>query len=213
MTKFWTFFLAKHHFTILLAVVLILGGLYAVLAIPKDSSPEVQIPMGVVTTVLPGASAEDIETLITNKVEDRVLGIEGVSKVTSSSGDGVSSVTVEFNANADIDKSIQLLKDEVDTVRPELPEEANDPVVSDVNFADQPILIISIAGELAPAELTELGETVADEIERVRGVSSVSVSGVRERQVQVVVEQAKLRQYGISISDVTSALRASGVAA
>ncbi|HEY1041884.1 MAG TPA: efflux RND transporter permease subunit [Candidatus Paceibacterota bacterium] len=213
MTKFWTFFLAKHHFTILLAVVLILGGLYAVLAIPKESSPEVQIPMGVVTTVLPGASAEDIETLITNKVEDRVLGIEGVSKVTSSSGDGVSSVTVEFNANADIDKSIQLLKDEVDTVRPELPEEANDPVVSDVNFADQPILIISIAGELAPAELTELGETVADEIERVRGVSSVSVSGVRERQVQVVVEQAKLRQYGISISDVTNALRASGVAA
>ncbi|HEY0948233.1 MAG TPA: efflux RND transporter permease subunit [Candidatus Paceibacterota bacterium] len=213
MTKFWTFFLAKHHFTILLAVVLIFGGFYAVLAIPKESSPEVQIPMGVVTTVLPGASAEDIETLITNKVEDRVLGIEGVSKVTSSSGDGVSSVTVEFNANADIDKSIQLLKDEVDTVRPELPEEANDPVVSDVNFADQPILIISIAGELAPAELTELGETVADEIERVRGVSSVSVSGVRERQVQVIVEQAKLRQYGISISDVTNALRASGVAA
>ncbi|HEY0979562.1 MAG TPA: efflux RND transporter permease subunit [Candidatus Paceibacterota bacterium] len=213
MTKFWTFFLAKHHFTILLSIVLVLGGIYAVLAIPKESSPEVQIPMGVVTTVLPGASAEDIETLITNKVEDRVLGIEGVSKVTSSSGDGVSSVTVEFNANADIDKSIQLLKDEVDTVRPELPEEANDPIVSDVNFADQPILIISIAGELAPAELTALGETVADEIERVRGVSSVSVSGVRERQVQVIVEQAKLRQYGISIADVTRALAASGVSA
>ena len=163
MTKFWTFFITKHHFTILLSVVLVCGGLFAVSAIPKESAPEVQIPMGVVTTVLPGASAEDIESLITNKVEDRVLGIEGVSKVTSSSGDGVSSVTVEFNSNADIDKSIQLLKDEVDTVRPELPEEANDPIVSDVNFADQPILIVSIAGDLAPAELTELGETVADE--------------------------------------------------
>ncbi|HWH16329.1 MAG TPA: efflux RND transporter permease subunit [Candidatus Paceibacterota bacterium] len=213
MIKFWTFFLTKNHFTILLAIVLVFAGLFAVGAIPKESSPEVQIPVGVVTTVLPGASAEDIENLVTNKVEDRVLGIEGVSKVTSTSGDGVSSVTVEFNANADIDKSIQLLKDEVDTVRPELPEEANDPVVADVNFADQPILIISIAGDLAPAELTALGETVADEIERVRGVSSVSVSGVQEREVQVIIDQAKLRQYGLSVSDVTGALRASGVAA
>ena len=213
MIKFWTFFLAKNHFTILLAIVLIFAGFFAVGAIPKESSPEVQIATGIVTTVLPGASAEDIESLITNKVEDRVLGIEGVSKVTSTSGDGVSSVTVEFNANADIDKSIQLLKNEVDTVRSELPEEANDPVVSDVNFADQPILIISIAGDLAPAELTALGETVADEIERVRGVSSVSVSGVQEREVQVIIDQAKLRQYGLSVSDVTNALRSSGVAA
>lgn len=213
MIKFWTFFLAKNHFTILLAIVLIFAGFFAVGAIPKESSPEIQIPVGVITTVLPGASAEDVESLITNKVEDRVLGIEGVSKVTSTSGDGVSSVTVEFNANADIDKSIQLLKDEVDTVRPELPEEANDPIVADVNFADQPILIISIAGDLAPAELTALGETVADEIERVRGVSSVSVSGVQERQVQVIIDQAKLRQYGLSVSDVTNALRSSGVAA
>lgn len=213
MIKFWIFFLSKNHFTILLAIVLVFAGFFAVGAIPKESSPEIQIPVGVVTTVLPGASAEDIENLVTNKVEDRVLGIEGVSKVTSTSGDGISSVTVEFNANADIDKSIQLLKDEVDTVRPELPEEANDPVVADVNFADQPILIISIAGDLAPAELTALGETVADEIERVRGVSSVSVSGVQERQVQVIIDQAKLRQYGLSVSDVTSALRASGVAA
>lgn len=213
MTKFWTFFLDRSAFTILLSIVLMLGGVLAVLAIPKESAPEVQIPIGIVSTALPGASAEDVENLITNKIEDRVIGIENVSKVTSVSGDGVSAITVEFTANADIERSIQLLKDEVDTVRPELPEEATDPVVSDVNFSDQPILIVSIAGELAPAELTALGETVADEIERVPGVSSVAVSGVRAREVQVIVEEAKLRQYGLSASDVTSALRASGLAA
>lgn len=213
MTGFWTFFIKKHHFTALLAVVLILGGVYAALAIPKESSPEVQIPVGIITTILPGASAEDVERLITDKIEDRVLGVEKVSKVTSSSGAGVSSITVEFEASADIDKSIQLLKDEVDKARPELPAEAEDPSVTDVNFADQPILIISIAGNLAPAELTQLGETVKDEIERVPGVSSVALAGVRERQVQVIIEQTKLRQYGIAISDVTNAIRASGVAA
>lgn len=193
-------------------VVLIAGGIFAVIAIPKESSPEIQIPMGVVTTVLPGASAEDVEELITNTIEDRVIGLERVSKVTSTSGDGVSSITVEFDANADIDASIQLLKDEVDKVQPELPSEAEDSVVTDVNFADQPIMIASISGELSPAELTALGRSVKDEIERVPGVSSVSLSGIRERQVQVIVEQTKLRQYGLSLSDVTGAIRSSGIA-
>ncbi|MBU1293044.1 efflux RND transporter permease subunit [Patescibacteria group bacterium] len=212
MTSFWTFFIQKNHFTALLAGVLILAGIVAVTSIPKESSPEVQIPVGIITTVLPGASAEDVERLITDKLEDKVLGVERVSKVTSTSGSGVSSITVEFDANADIDKSIQLLKDEVDKAVPELPAEAEDPRVTDVNFADQPILIISIAGDLAPAELTQLGEEVQETIERVPGVSSVALSGVREREVQVIVEQAKLRQYGLSVSDVTNAIRASGVA-
>ena len=212
MTRFWSFFIHKHHFTILMGVVLVLAGAYAAMAIPKESSPEIQIPIGIVTTILPGASSEDVERLITNKIEDRVLGIENVSKVTSTSGDGVSSVTVEFNASANIDKSIQLLKDEVDKVRPELPTEAEDPNVTDVNFADQPIIIASIAGDLAPAELTAAGTVVKDELERVTGVSSVSLSGVRERQVDVIVQQSKLRQYGLSLSDVTNAIRASGVA-
>lgn len=212
MAGFWKFFIEKHHFTVLLMVVLIAGGVYAALAIPKESSPEIQIPMGIVTTILPGASAEDVEQLITNKIEDRVIGLERVSKVTSTSGDGVSSITVEFDANADIEKSIQLLKDEVAKVEPELPSEAEDPTVTDVNFADQPILIASISGELSPAELTALGEVVKDEIERVPGVSSVAVSGVRAREVQVIVEQSKLRQYGISLSDITGAIRASGIA-
>ncbi|MBP6860461.1 MAG: efflux RND transporter permease subunit [Candidatus Pacebacteria bacterium] len=211
MTSFWTFFLRKRSFTILLAVVLTLAGVYSALGIPKESAPEVQIPLGIITTVLPGASAEDVERLITDKIEDRVLGIEGVSKVTSSSGSGVSSVQVEFVASADIDKSIQLLKDEVDKIN-DLPEEAEDPSVTDVNFADQPILIISIAGDLAQGELTLLGEEVRDELERIPGVSSVGLSGVREREISVVVRQDRLRQYGLSASDVTNAIHASGVA-
>ncbi len=212
MTRLWSFFLNKHHFTVLVAVVLSLAGTYAVLAIPKESSPEVQIPVGIVTTILPGASAEDVERLVTNPIEDRVLGIERVSKVTSSSGNGVSVITVEFDASADIPTSIDLLKDEVDSARPELPQEAEDPVVSDVNFADQPIILGSVAGNVQPAELTELARELQDELERVQGVSSVSLSGIRAREVSVVIEQTKLAQYGLSVSDVTNAIRLSGIA-
>lgn len=212
MREFWKFFIRNSSFTLLLAIVLTLAGIFAVNAIPKESSPEVQVATGIVTTILPGGSAEDVERLITNKIEDRVLGLEGVDEVTSTSGNGVSSIVVEFDASADIDESIQLLKDEVEKVRPELPEDAEDPVVSDVNFADQPILIISVSGNLAPGELTALGESLQADLERVSGVSRVALSGVREREVQVIVEQEKLRQYNLSLAQVTSAIQASGIA-
>ena len=212
MTRFWTFFIDRHHFTVFLMIVLVLAGGYAVVSIPKEATPDIAIPLGIVSTALPGASAADVERLITDKIEDGVLGVERVSKVTSSSGDGVSIVSVEFDASANIATSIQLLKDEVDKVRPELPEEATDPVVSDVNFADQPILIVSIAGDFTPAELTALGDEVRDEIERVPGVAKATLSGIQNRQVQVIVSQAKLRQYNLALSDVTNAIRAAGVA-
>jgi multidrug efflux pump len=212
MTSLWKFFLEKRSFTFLLLIVLTLGGFAAVSAIPKESSPDIQIPLGIVTTVLPGASAQDVEQLVTDKIEDKVIGIEHVSKVTSTSGDGISSISVQFDANANIDKSIQLLKDAVDKAKPDLPTEALASNVTDVNFADQPILIASIAGDLAPAELTALGKSVQDELQRVPGVSSVTLSGVSLRQVSVVVEQAKLRQFNLSLSDVTNAIRTSGIA-
>lgn len=212
MTNFWSFFLKKTQFTVFLMIVLLVAGIYAVFAIPKEATPEISIPLGIVVTVLPGASSSDVERLVTNKIESGVLGVEHVSKVTSTSAEGVSSVSVEFDASANIDKSIQSLKDAVDKVRSDLPTEALAPTVSDVNFADQPILIVSVSGKLAPAELTQLGDDVSDEIKRVSGVSKVTVSGVRKRQVQVIVEQDRLRQYNLSLSDVTNAIRSAGVA-
>ncbi len=194
-------------------IVLFIAGTYAVNAIPKEATPEITIPLGVIVTVLPGASSADVERLVTDKIESGVLGVEHVSKVTSTSAQGVSSVSVEFDASANIDKSIQLLKDAVDKVRPDLPTEALAPTVSDVNFADSPVIIVSVAGKLAPAELTALGEQTSDEIKRVPGVSKVDVSGTRARQVQVVVHQANLAQYGLSLSQVTQAITAAGVAA
>ncbi len=213
MTRLWSFFIHKQNFTVFLMAVLLIGGFYAVLAIPKEATPDITIPLGVVVTALPGASAADVERLVTDKIESGVLGVEHVSKVTSSSGNGISQVSVEFDASANIDKSIQLLKDAVDKVRPDLPEEALAPSVSDVNFADQPILVVSVSGNLADGELTALGEQVSDEIKRVSGVSKVSVSGVRARQVQVIVRSERLAQYGLSLQDVTNAIRSAGIAA
>ncbi len=206
MHSLWLFFLKKREFTALLMATLIGLGTYAVFVIPKESAPEVIVPIGIVTTVYPGASASDIEELITNKLEDAIENVDGLESLTSTSRDDVSSITAEFNASADIDKSIQDLKDAVDSAKGELPRDANDPIVTEVNFADQPILVLSISSDLSPAALTALGETMQDEFGGVRGVSDVVVSGTRERQIQVIVKEEALRTYNLSVGAVSQAL-------
>lgn len=206
MHSLWLFFLKKRQFTWLLMLALIVAGAYAVYLIPKESAPEVIVPIGIVSTVYPGASAADVEELITNKLENNFENLDGMKKITSVSRDGVSVITVEFNANADVDESIDKVKDAVDVTKPDLPDDVNEPMVMEVNFANQPIHVISISSELDPVSFTELGETLKDEFKQVQGVSTVEISGTRERQIQVVVDSASLSNYGLTVNDVVGAL-------
>ena len=190
-------------------VALTAAGIFSLNAIPKESAPEVRVPIGLVSVVLPGASASDVERLITNKLEDGLNNITNLDKITSSSRESVSSVVVQFIASADIDKSIQDLKTEVDKIKPELPKEVDAPTVTEVSVTDSPVLIISVSGNYSPTELTALGDTLKDDLKAVKGVSKVLVSGVRAREVQVIVNQSKLDQYGLRLIDVVSAIQSS----
>ena len=198
MINFWIFFLKNRAFTFLIIGSLIAVGLYSIILIPKESSPEVIIPIGIVSTVLRGGSAEDVEKLITNKLESEVINIENIDKVTSNSSEGVSVISAQFLASADVDKSIADLKDAIDRVKRELPTDAEDPIVSKVNFADEPVLIFSVSADLPPKDLTKLGEDLSKEIKKVKGVSDIDVAGTRKREVQVVIAKDKIASFGIS---------------
>ena len=206
MERFWDFFTRKKGFSYLLLIAIILFGLYSLSQIPRESSPEVEVPIAVVTTIFPNASASDVERLVTNKLEDGLNNLENLKDLSSSSREGVSSVVVEFDASADIDSSVQDVKDEVDKVKPELPTEAEDPIVVNIDFVNQPIQTISISSDLPMPEFISLVEEARDELKKVQGVSDISIDGIPEREVQVIVQKAKLSKFGLSISDVTSAI-------
>jgi multidrug efflux pump subunit AcrB len=212
MHRLWNFFIERRAFTYLVMISLIIVGGLSLVAIPKESAPEVEISIGIVSTVLPGASASDVEKLVTNKIEDQLNNLENLDKLTSSSREGVSVVTAQFTANADLDKSIQDLKDAVDRAKPELPSEAKDPTVTRVNFADQPILIISVSGDLPPSDFTTLAEELKNEIKSVSGISRVDISGSRDRQVQVIVRKDALDNYGLRLADVISGIASNNAA-
>lgn len=209
MEKIWNFFIDTRQFTILVMVALVVAGLVAVVAIPKENAPEVKIPVAVIVTTFRGASAADTAQLVTKEVEKQVGSVDNLHKLTSTSREGVSVVTAEFDASANLDKSIQDVKDAVDRAKPKLPRDADEPTVTRVSFSDQPILILSLSGGLPPTEFAQLARDVKNSLELVPGVSSVDIAGTEDRQTNVVVRRESLSAYGLTLNDVVAALGAS----
>jgi multidrug efflux pump subunit AcrB len=206
MNALWNNLLTHKSVTNLLILLTVAYGAFSLFSIRRESAPEVRVPYAIVTTSLPGASPTDVESLITNKIERAVGDVENIKKMTSSSRESVSVVAIEFEASADIDASLQKVRDAVATVRGDLPDDASEPTVADVNFSDQPIIIASVSSDLAPSEFKAFTDSVRDTLERVQGVSRVTVSGVRAPEVTVVARQTALALHNLSLSEVVQAI-------
>lgn len=203
------FFVRKFRFTYMILAVIILFGFFAIFTLPKEAEPEVKVPFATVTTVYPGANPTDIEELITDKIEEKIKNLDNLKTFNSSSAVGFSSIFVEFEAEADIPDSMDKLKDAVDQAKPELPDEADDPFVQEINFNDIPIVTYSFVGDYTDEELKHFADTLQNELENVKDVSRVPILGGIEREFQIITDQTQLVQYGISMGQVISAIRLS----
>ncbi len=212
MLWLWNFFLDRRQLSYVLVAVLLIAGTYSLLRIPKENTPQIDLAIAIVTASLPGASAEDMESLVTNKLESQISGVSNIDTLTSSSGDGTSAITVQFTAQADTDQSIQDLRDAVSRARPNLPSDVEAPQVTRLNFADQPIIAVTISGQRTQLEFSKLGTELQDELLNVSGVSAVQIAGVPEREVSVIVRREALEQYSLSVIEVIQAISSSNAA-
>jgi HAE1 family hydrophobic/amphiphilic exporter-1 len=208
MHSLWNFLLTRSAFTKLLIISLVALGVYAIFSMPKESTPEIKVPIGIVTTILPGATAVDVERLITDELEPSVRNVSNIEKVTSQSRAGVSVITAEFVASADIETSIQDLRNAVEGVKRNLPNDAESPTVTKVDFANQPVLIIAVGSDLHPAALTKLGKDLKDDLINIPGISKVEVSGTRDREIAIITNKDALLQYGVSPLQIVGAISA-----
>lgn len=202
----WRFFIEHQKFTFVLILGILIMGFLAIFTMPKEANPEVKIPIAVVVTPFIGASSEDVELLVTDPIEDQVLSLDGVDEVSSSSSKGLSSIVVQYNADEDMDEKLTELKDAVDSAAVDLPDEAEDSIVQKIQFSDEPILVFAVGGPYPLESLTEMAEDLADEMERVSGVSSVQVLGSKTREIQVLIDPLALEQYSISLAQVTQTI-------
>ncbi len=203
-----TRFAVKNPVTVLvLAFILLLAGFVSYQGMPRESSPEIKIPLIFITTIYPGASPEDMEKLVTEKIEDKLEGLDGLKKVSSTSGQGFSSVTVEFNPDVVVETALRRVKDKVDEAKPDLPTDAEEPTVQELNFSNIPIFVISMSAEYESERLDAAAEDLKDRIKSIPGVLEAQLTGKQAREVAIDADPSKLRQYGLSLNDIVKAVQ------
>jgi multidrug efflux pump subunit AcrB len=184
-----------------LAVIIIVFGVYSYLVLPRENEPDITIPYVFVSTSYKGVSPTDIETSITIEIEKKLKGLDGVKKIQSVSSEGLSSINIEFVTGTDIDQALQDVKDKVDEAKGELPADLeNDPVVFEVNLSEMPIAVYSLSGTCGLPCLKDIADDLKDDIEAIGGVLEAEVTGGLEREIRVEVIPDKLAFYGMSIS-------------
>lgn len=194
--------------SVLMLVILVLGALgYKRLGV--DQFPNIDIPVVIITTTLPGAAPEEIESDLTDKIEGAVNQIAGIDSLQSVSSEGVSQVIVQFVLNKEIDVAAQEVRDKVNTVLAELPTGIDQPIIMKVDPGAIPVLYLAVIGDnVGVRELTEAADKkVSRQLQSIQGVGKVSVIGGRERQVHVYMDPLKLSAANLTAIDVMNTLK------
>ncbi|MES1172079.1 MAG: efflux RND transporter permease subunit [Bacteroidota bacterium] len=177
-----------------------------------DRFPNVDLPIVVVITTLPGAAPQEVETELSDKIEEAVNTISGIDELRSISTEGVSQVVISFSLDKDVDVATQEVRDHLSTVLADLPEGTKTPVVSKLDPDASPVLFVAIESTRPVREVTEYADhEVRQTLENVAGVGQVTLVGGRKRQVQVLLAPEKLRSAGLSAVDVQRAIVAQNV--
>ncbi|MGA8853442.1 MAG: efflux RND transporter permease subunit, partial [Christiangramia sp.] len=203
----------KNKTTIYMAMGLILFfGISAYFSMPRESFPEIKETKIYVSSVYPGNTAEDIEKLITNPLEDKLKTVSNVVEIISTSQEDYSMITVEFDEELSVELAKQKVKDEIDSETsgedwPTFNGAKVEPNVFELSMSEEmPILNINISGDYPVMKLKEFGEYLQDEIENLPEIKKVDIRGAQEKEIEVAVDIYKMMASSVSFNDITSAI-------
>ncbi|MVF14737.1 efflux RND transporter permease subunit [Ketobacter sp. MCCC 1A13808] len=185
---------------VLIFVMLLLMGTTAYLTIPKESEPDVSIPIIYVSVTYEGISPEDSERLLVRPLEKELQAIEGLRELHATAAEGYASVTVELEAGFDVDKALQEVRDKVDIARAELPPGSDEPRVNEVNTSLFPVLTVVLSGPTPERELVSIARKLKDDVEALSDVLEVKIGGDREEVLEVIADPSALEAYNISFT-------------
>lgn len=195
-------------FATMLILSLVVVGAFSFMSLGVDLFPKVDFPTITVNVINPGASPEEIETEITEKIEEAVNTISGIDELRSSSVEGLSQVFVQFVLEKDVNVAAQEVENRVQTVIPNLPDTAEQPTVLKLDSDAAPVLRIVVSAPLPLREVTDVAKNrIKERIESVNGVGQITMIGAQERQINVWVDPDKMRSYNVTPAEVATALR------
>ena len=190
--------------TLLLA--LIIGGVYSYITIPKESNPDIDIPIFYVSVPQPGISAQDSERLILRPLENKLKGMDGLKQIQSIGAEDYGAVILEFDIKIDNEKTLADIRSKISEVESELPDEANEPKVVEINFALIPSIIVTVSGNVPERTLNKFANNLQDEIEELDSVLSANLAGSRDEMVEVIIDTAKLESYNLTAFELINAI-------
>ncbi len=195
--------------TIVLIVAMMAMGLLALSKLKVNQNPDVEVPVVVVDIPYPGASPETVEREITNRLEKQMLAIQGVTELNSNSYEGGVSIWMEFDFDRNVIEASDDVRNAIAAVRYKLPIEMREPVLRRWDPASEPVMQLALSSSTqSHAEISRYAEDVlADKFRAIEGVSTVNVNGALRRELSVLLRAEKLREFNVSVSEVTNALR------
>jgi len=199
--------LSRGRTIILILILIFVTGVYSYLTIPKEAQPDITIPYVYVSMHHEGISPEDAERMLVRPVEKELRGIDGLKEMSATAYEGGANVMLEFEAGLDIDPIIQDVREKVDIAKAELPEETDEPVVSEINLALEPVIVVSLSGNIPERQLLRMAKTLRDELEGISEVLEVDIGGEREEVVELVVDPTAFETYSLSLEEIAMAAR------
>lgn len=198
-------YLGNPRLVLLLLTTIIGVGLFSYFNLPRRLNPEVKIPIVVISAVLPGANPQDIESLITDPLENEVTGLSDVKEVTSSSRENVSVLQIEFNSGIDPEKARTDVQSAVDQA--ELPDDAQTPRVQAIDFENQPVWSFALTANGDAPSLTKFARLLKDELEELDTIESAATSGLEEEEIRIEIDPAKVVNYNINPAQLSQAIK------
>jgi multidrug efflux pump len=201
---------ARTRTVLTLLVLLLITGLYAYQAIPKESSPDIDIPNIYISMALEGVSPTDSERLLIRPMEQELTAIEGVKEMVATAYQGGGYVLLEFQAGFDKDKALDDVQRAVDKAKINLPDSMDsDPSVNEVNFSLFPVLAVMLSGDVDDRVLLKLGQDLQDKIEAISSVLEVNIAGDKEELVEIILQPALMESYGLKGTELLNFFAAS----
>lgn len=186
----------------LLALILV-AGVITYITIPKESSPDITIPIIYVSVGYQGISPTDAERLLVRPIEQELRSIEGVKEMNSTAAEGHASVVLEFNVGVDLTKAMADVRDAVDLAKPKLPEDSDEPTVNEVTLAsEQPVLSVVLFGTVPERTIVQIARELGDKLESYRQILEVDIAGDREDIVEIIVDPLLMESYSLDQADI-----------
>ncbi len=202
-------------FATVISILIVVFGIVSFLRLPLREYPDIDPPIVSIDTRYPGASASIVETRITQVIEDRIAGVEGIRFINSTSSDGRSRISIEFRIDRDIDAAANDLRDRVQGVLDNLPEESDPPEIEKADSSDDVIMWLNLASEsMTTPEISDYAERfLVDRFSALDGVARVRVGGSRNYAMRVWIDRKALAARGLTVGDIESALREENIEA